>query len=112
MEEKDAGERNSAYARKGILLRCACYRYTVRSPNALRATVESGFRIARYALRVVTCAPVEYLTYEIRDAFRYQELRRGRCPHRPASLIESVGADDPVRPVFRYCNDYRYFEGR
>ena len=27
------------------------FRYTVRSPNALRATVESGFRIARYAVR-------------------------------------------------------------
>ena len=61
------GTRNSAYARKGILLRCACYRYTVRSPNALRATVESGFCIARYALRVVMCSPVEYLTYGSRD---------------------------------------------
>ena len=66
MEEKDAGERNSAYARKGILLRCACYRYTVRSPNALRATVESGFRIARYIMQIVRLVPVEYLTYEIR----------------------------------------------
>ena len=28
MEEKDAGERNSADARKSILLHCACYRYT------------------------------------------------------------------------------------
>ena len=28
MEEKDAGERNSAYARKGVSLHSTCYRYT------------------------------------------------------------------------------------
>ena len=43
------------------------FRSTFRSPNALRATVKSGFCIARYSVRVVTLAPVEYLTYEIRD---------------------------------------------
>ena len=58
--------RNSAYARKDVSLHFTCCRFPVRSPNALRANLESGFRIARYALRVVRLVPVEYLTYEIR----------------------------------------------
>ena len=36
--------------------------------NALRAAVESGFPSARYAVRVVLFAPVEYLTYGSRKA--------------------------------------------
>ena len=67
MEEKDAGERNSADAQKDVSFRCACDRYTGGQETPLRATVKSGFLSARYALRVVTCAPVEYLTYEIRN---------------------------------------------
>ena len=55
--------RNSAYAQKGVSLHSTFFRYTFCSPNALRATVESGFCIARYSVRVVTLAPVEYLTY-------------------------------------------------
>ena len=77
--------RNSAYARKGVSFRCAFFRSSFRSPNALRATVESGFLSARYSICVVMFVPVEYLTYEIRNAFRYFEARRGRCPHRPAA---------------------------
>ena len=52
--------------RKNLSLHFACYRYSVRSPNALRAALESGFPSARWAVRVVLLAPVEYLTYEIR----------------------------------------------
>ena len=37
----------SAYARKGVSFRCAYFRYAIRSPNALRATVKSGFLSAR-----------------------------------------------------------------
>ena len=48
MQKRGAGRENSAYAQKGVSFRCACFRYAVRGPNALRATVESGFRIARY----------------------------------------------------------------
>ena len=46
-EKSAGGTRNSAYAQKNDSFRCAYFRYTFRSPNALRATVESGFRIAR-----------------------------------------------------------------
>ena len=53
---------------KSLSFRFACYRYTVRSPNALRAAVESGFPSARHAVRVASFAPVEYLTYGSRKA--------------------------------------------
>ena len=36
--------------------------------NALRAVVQSGFPSARYTVRVVLFAPVEYLTYGSRKA--------------------------------------------
>ena len=68
MEEKDAGERNSADAQKNESLHFTYYRYTGGQGTPLRATVESGFRIARYSVRVVTLAPVEYLTYGSRGA--------------------------------------------
>ena len=55
--------RNSAGAQKGVSFRCACCRFSFRRPNALRATVELGFRIARQTTQVVMLAPVEYLTY-------------------------------------------------
>ena len=67
MEEKDAGERNSAYAQKTKSLHGACFRYIARRPNALRATFKSGFLTARYIAQIVPFAPVEYLTYEIRN---------------------------------------------
>ena len=47
----------------------ACRSPIVRpARNALRAAVESGFPSARYAVRVVLFAPVEYLTYGSRKA--------------------------------------------
>ena len=57
----------SAYAQKNRSLHCACCRFPVRSPNALRATVESGFLSARYTVRFALFAPVEYLTYGSRS---------------------------------------------
>ena len=49
--------------RKNLSLRCACCRYAVRSPNALRAAAQLGFPSAQYAIQIVLFAPVEYLTY-------------------------------------------------
>ena len=49
--------------RKNSSLRCACCRYAVRSPNALRAAAQLGFPSAQYAIQIVLFAPVEYLTY-------------------------------------------------
>ena len=47
----------------------ACHSLMIRPVrNALRAAVGSGFPIARYTVRVVLFAPVEYLTYESRKA--------------------------------------------
>ena len=43
--------------------------------NALRAAVQSGFLNARYTVRVVLFAPVEYLTYGSRKASSLQGLR-------------------------------------
>ena len=48
----------------------------VRTP--LRATVKSGSLSARYSVRVVMLAPVEYLTYEIRNISNL--IRRIRRP--------------------------------
>ena len=47
MQKRGAGRGNSAYARKGVSLHFTYYRSPVRSPNALRATVKSGFLTAR-----------------------------------------------------------------
>ena len=64
---KDRWKREIALTRlKSLSFRSAFSRYPVRRPNALRAAVQSGFPSARYAVRVVLFAPVEYLTYEIR----------------------------------------------
>ena len=49
--------------RKNLSLRCACCRYAVRSPNALRAAAQLGFPSAQHAIQIVLFAPVEYLTY-------------------------------------------------
>ena len=84
MEEKGAGERNSADAQKNESLHSTYYRYTGGQGTPLRATVGSGFLSARYSIRIVTCAPVEYLTYGIRNIFNLiRRIRRrgGRlCP--------------------------------
>ena len=65
--------------------RFTCCLYTVRSPNALRATVESGFLSARYGVRVVMFAPVEYLTYGSRKRRRVFRLPRRTAVHVSAS---------------------------
>ena len=76
MQKRGAGERNSAYAQKNESLDFTCYHSSFRSPNALRATVESGFRIARYAVQIALLAPVEYLTYGSRKRRRVFRLPR------------------------------------
>ena len=89
----------SADARKNNSFRCAYFRYTVRNPNALRATVQSGFLSARYTVRGVRLAPAEYLTYEIRDLSNLMKCRGGRpCP--PAA--------PQARDVFSYSPQCRY----
>ena len=57
MEEKDAGERNSAYAQKNESLHFTCCRSSFRSPNALAGERQIGFpeRTTRRAYRFV-CA--------------------------------------------------------
>ena len=57
------GPRIALTRRKNLSFRSAFCRYTSRSPNALRAAVQSGFPSARYTVRVALFAPVEYLTY-------------------------------------------------
>ena len=117
MEEKGAGERNSAYARKGVSFCCAFFRSSFRSPNALRATVESGFLSARYVLCVVTCAPVEYLTYEIRnvsDLMRLVGVDAHIDPHPLAGAVrptspQSISTTSPVCPI-RTCIAFYRFE--
>ena len=47
VEKRVLGDANSAYARKNESSDFTYFRYTFRRPNALRATVKSGFRIAR-----------------------------------------------------------------
>ena len=107
MQKRGAGCGNSAYARKGVSFRCANYRSTFRRPNALRATVKSGFPSARQILRVATSAPVEYLTYGSRDrrrvfrlprrAFQYASLSRFLlirnllCTNQPSGMIQEGG---------------------
>ena len=50
----------------------ACHSPIARpARNALRAAVQSGFPSARYTVRVVLFAPVEYLTYGIRKAILF-----------------------------------------
>ena len=73
-KRKDGGEK-SAWGREIALTREKACRSVVRFfvplsvvRTPLRATVESGFLSARQILRVVTLAPVEYLTYGNRNA--------------------------------------------
>ena len=67
-KKRGAGDANSADAQKRHF-DSACHSPIARpSRNALRAAVESGFPIARCAVRVALFAPVEYLTYGSRKA--------------------------------------------
>ena len=97
--------RNSADARKNDSFRCAYFRYTFRSPNALRATEESGFRIARYNVRVAPFAPVEYLTYEIRNIYNLLQRRGGRpgavCVLRAQKSVTPFGVTNVPRAAAR-----------
>ncbi len=68
MQKRDAGERNSAYAQKRHFDSACHSPMACPVRNALRAAVESGFPSARYTVRVVLFAPVEYLTYGSRKA--------------------------------------------
>ena len=96
----------SADAQKNNPFRCAYFRYTFRSPNALRATVESGSCIARQTTQVVMLAPVEYLTYEIRnisDLMRLVGTDAHIDPHSLAGAArpteaQSISTTSPVYP--------------
>ena len=68
MQTRDAGERNSAYAQKRHFDSACHSPIALPARNALRAAVGSGFPSARHAVRVVSFAPVEYLTYGSRKA--------------------------------------------
>ena len=65
--KKEALDAKIALTREKQIVRFYVLSLHFRSRNALRATVESGFRIARQIMRDAMLAPVEYLTYEIRD---------------------------------------------
>ena len=63
--------------------------------NALRAAVQSGFPSARYTVRVVLFAPVEYLTYEIRSVPNIKRLVGADAPVHPTSP-QSISTTTPV----------------
>ena len=72
------------------------FRY--RSPNALRAAVQSGFPIARYAVQIALFVPVEYLTYGIQgvsDIKRLVGADDSVCPTSP----QSISTTTPVCPI-------------
>ena len=82
---KDRWGRNSADAQKRHF-DSACHSPIARpSRNALRAAVESGFPIARCAVRVALFAPVEYLTYGSRKAVLLARAAL-RIAHKRASM--------------------------
>ena len=62
--------------------------------NALRAVVQSGFLNARYTVRVVLFAPVEYLTYGSRKAVFFARAAL-RIAHKrtAAQLIPEIAAE-------------------
>ena len=68
MQKRDAGTRNSAVAPEKAFCFCMPFTDGASRKDALRAAVESGFPSARYTIRVVLFAPVEYLTYGSRKA--------------------------------------------
>ena len=81
---------------KNLSFHFACYRYTVRSPNALRATVQSGFPIARRAARVVLFAPVEYLTYGSQSSSIFYWLSCGKTTSGLEHIITMFKPDADV----------------
>ena len=100
--------------RKNLSLRCACCRYAVRSPNALRAAAQLGFPSARYTVRVVLFAPVEYLTYGKRKAVTQQALpcisRTNKLPFKSQpKQPQSISMTSPVYPI-RICSAVCWFE--
>ena len=97
--------------RKNLSLRCACCRYAVRSPNALRAAVCLGFPSARYIVRVVLFAPVEYLTYGIRSVSNIKRLVGADASVRP-TLPQSISTTTPVwqsRICIAFCKSKNDF---
>ena len=83
--KKETPENEIALSRLKRHFVSACHSLMIRpARNALRAAVESGFPIARYAVRVALFAPVEYLTYEIR---------------RVCDFLRLVGADAHIGPI-------------
>ena len=89
MQKRDAGERNSAYAQKYKSSHFTYYRYTGGQGTPLRATVESGFLSARNAAKVVSLAPVEYLTYGSRKRRR---VFRPPCRTIPIRIVIAFSA--------------------
>ena len=109
MQKRGAGRGNSADARKGVSFCCAFFRSSFRSPNALRAAssqtpypslprkresssipllVLSKTQTLRWFVfwffSAFLFAPVEYLTYEIRNI---------------SDLIRLVGVDTHIDPL-------------
>ena len=83
MQKRDAGDANSAYAQKKLVVPFCVLSFRFRRQNALRAAVESGFPSARHTVQVVSFAPIEYLTYGIRTM---------------SILLRAVGADAHIGP--------------
>ena len=112
MGRKEALENEIALTRrKNLSLHFACYRYSVRSPNALRAALESGFPNARYTVRVVLFVPVEYLTYEIRSVSNIKRLVGADASVRPTSP-QSISTTTPVwqsRICIAFCKSKNDF---
>ena len=111
MEEKTAGDEIALTRRKNLSLRCACCRYAVRSPNALRAAVLLGFPNARYTVRVDSFAPVEYLTYGIRSVSNIKRLVGADASVRP-TLPQSISTTTPVcqrRICIAFCKSKNDF---
>ena len=107
---KDRWTPNSADAQKRHF-DSACHSPIARpSRNALRAAVESGFPSARYTIRVVLFAPIEYLTYESRKAVlpARAALRIARnnfpCKGHPKQA-QSISTTTPVWQI-RICTAF------
>ena len=102
MGRKEALENGIALTRLKSLSFCFAFsRYTVRRPNALQAAAQPDFPIARHAVRVVSFAPVEYLTYGIRDVSNIKRFVGADIPLRPI-LAQSISITSPVCSI-RIC---------
>ena len=110
MQKRDAGVRNSAYAPEKLVVLSCVLSFRFRRQNALRAAVGSGFPSARYTIRVVLFAPVEYLTYESRKAVlpARAALRIARndfpCKGHPKQA-QSISTTTPVWQI-RICTAF------